>query len=258
MTDFSTRTTEGIRFAAEIIQNSTRGVVLSGAGISTPSGIPDFRSTGSGLWEKYDPFEVASLNAFRHHPDEFFTWLRPLAKTMISAEPNAAHYAIANLENRGYIHMVITQNIDGLHTKAGSQNVLEVHGTLNTLTCTSCYRQVSANQYKHSYLGRGEVPVCPDCNSVLKPDAILIGEQLPGRTFLNAKEASKACDMMLVVGSSLEMLPVAGLPMRAVENGAHLIIINQSPTYIDIRADVVIREDLALVIPEIAKEVMGE
>jgi NAD-dependent deacetylase len=93
---------------------------------------------------------------------------------------------------------------------------------------------------------------------VLKPDAILIGEQLPGRTFLNAKEASKACDMMLVVGSSLEMLPVAGLPMRAVENGAHLIIINQSPTYIDIRADVVIREDLALVIPEIAKEVMGE
>lgn len=177
---------------------------------------------------------------------------------MIAAEPNAAHFAVARLEEHGYIDTVITQNIDGLHTRAGSMNILAVHGTLDTLTCTSCYHQVSSQGYQDSYLHRGETPVCPDCNSVLKPDAILFGEQLPARTFMKAQEASKTCDMMMVVGSSLEVLPVAGLPMRAVDNGAHLIIINQTPTYIDVRADVVIREDLWLVVPEIVKEVLGE
>ena len=242
--------------AADIIRGSKQGVVLTGAGISTPSGIPDFRSKDSGLWERYDPFEVASLSSFRYHPEKFFDWLRSLAGEIMHAQPNSAHYGLYNLEQAGHISTIITQNIDGLHQRAGSKQVLEVHGGLSSLTCIGCFHQVSADGYKDAYLVRGEIPHCPDCNSILKPDIVLFGEQLPVHTWLRAQEASKKCDLMIVAGSSLEVLPVAGLPMRAIENGAHLIIINRSKTYLDIRADVVFSEDVAETIPLIAAEVL--
>lgn len=246
-----------VRYAAEIVRNSQRVVVLTGAGISTPSGIPDFRSPDSGLWEKHDPIEVASLSAFRYYPERFFAWLRSLASEIVKAQPNPAHLGIAALERAGYVKAVVTQNIDGLHQKAGSRDVLEVHGTLSTLTCIGCYRQVSSDAYIQQYLIDGALPYCPECNNLLKPDVVLFGEQLPIRTWLKAQEASKKCDLMIAAGSSLEVLPVAGLPMRALENGAHLIIINRSKTYLDVRADVVFSEDVAEVFPLVVTEVMG-
>lgn len=254
MTEFSHSTQMGIRCAADIIRNSQRGVVLTGAGISTPSGIPDFRSANTGIWEQFDPFEVASLTAFRYNPIRFYEWMRTLAQGIHQARPNPAHYGVAQLEEAGYIQTVITQNIDRLHHRAGSKNVLEVHGSMGSLTCTRCYHNVSSQGYLEAYLERNVIPRCPKCDSILKPDLVLMGEQLPSKTWLRAQEASKKCDLMIVAGSSLEVLPVAGLPMRALENGAHLILINHSSTYLDVRADVILHEDVAEIIPQIVAE----
>ncbi len=249
---------QGIRCAAEIIRGSQYAIALTGAGISTPSGIPDFRSPNSGLWERYDPFEVASLDVFRYHPEKFYNWMRPLARNIQLAQPNPAHFALARLQETGYLKAIITQNIDGLHQRAGSQKVLEVHGSLRTLTCVGCYHQREAAEFAEGYIERGEIPVCPQCKSMLKPDVVLFGEQLPARTWLQAKEIINLCDLMIVAGSSLEVLPIAGLPMRAVENGAHLIIINQTETYIDPRADVILSENVAITLPGIVQEVLGD
>ena len=238
-----------------MICSSKRVVVLSGAGISTPSGIPDFRSPNTGLWAKHDPLEVASLSAFRYHPERFFEWMRPLATLIYEARPNAAHYGLAKLEQKGHLQAVITQNIDVLHQRAGSQNVYEVHGSFATLTCVRCYKQVSSDDYMSSYLKLGEVPRCLACQGILKPDLVLFGEQLPAKTWLKAVELSKNSDLMIIAGSSLEVLPVAGLPMRALENGAHLILINHSETYLDVRADVVFHEDVDVIIPKIVEQV---
>lgn len=246
-----------IRCAADIIRSSRSTVVLTGAGISTPSGIPDFRSPNNGIWENYDPFEVASLSAFRYDPERFYGWLRGLASRMLDALPNPAHFSLARMEQAGIVHTIITQNIDSLHQRAGSRSVLEIHGSMSSMTCIGCYKTTDAAAYVGPYLERGEIPHC-DCGSVLKPDLVLMGEQLPVRTWLKAQEASTNCDLMIVAGSSLEVLPVAGLPMRAVENGAHLILINRSTTYLDVRADVVLHEDVAEVIPAIVDMVLEE
>jgi NAD-dependent deacetylase len=255
MSEYSYSTKMGIRCAADIIRNSQSGVVLTGAGVSTPSGIPDFRSANSGIWEQYDPFEVASLSAFRYNPVRFYEWMRALAFGIHAASPNPAHYGLAQLEEAGYLQTIITQNIDRLHQRAGSKNVLEVHGSMGSLTCTRCYRTVSSQGFMEAYLNDHVIPRCPSCSSILKPDLILMGEQLPAKTWLLAQEACKKCDLMIVAGSSLEVLPVAGLPMRALENGAHLILLNHSTTYLDVRADVVLHEDVAEIIPLIAAEV---
>lgn len=256
MVELSPATLSDIRSAADIIRSSRQGVVLSGAGVSTPSGIPDFRSTNSGLWERYDPAEVASLSSFRYQPAKFFDWIRPLVAQMVIAQPNPAHQSLVRLEAEGYLASTITQNIDGLHRRAGAKNVLEVHGSLETLSCTRCFARLSSAAYIAPFLEQGEIPHCPKCGGILKPNLILFGEQLPAKTWLLAQEASRKADMMIVAGSSLEVLPVAGLPMRALENGAHLIIINQSPTYLDLRADVVFRDDVVEILPRIVEEVI--
>jgi len=256
MGEISPNSAQGIRLAADILRGSKNAIVLTGAGISTHSGIADFRSSNNGLWTRFDPFEVASLTSFRHRPENFFSWMRPLALGIRDAQPNAAHTSLARLEKAGYIKTVITQNIDGLHQRSGSTNVLEVHGTLDTLTCGSCFQQVSSAGFLQPYLENGEIPCCPNCAGQLKPDVVLFGEQLPAQVWLKAQSVSKECDLMIVAGSSLEVLPVAGLPMRAVEHGAHLIIINQTQTYIDVRADVVFTEDVAVILPQIASEVL--
>jgi NAD-dependent deacetylase len=249
MAEPSASTKFGIRCATEIIRGSKKGVVLSGAGISTASGIPDFRSPDSGMWEHVNPMDVASLLAFRYQPENFYNWMRPLAIKIHQAQPNPAHLGLARLQQAGYIRSIVTQNIDGLHQRAGSEDVMEVHGSLQTLTCIGCYRQVPAGDYIEPYLEHGQMPRCSACGKLLKPDLVLFGEQLPVRTWLKAQEACKECDLMIVAGSSLEVLPAAGLPMRALENGAHLIIINQSHTYLDVRADVVFHENLAEIVP---------
>jgi NAD-dependent deacetylase len=258
MAELSDTTRMGIHSAADILRSSKSAVVLSGAGISTASGIPDFRSTDGGLWERYDPFDVASLASFRYNPERFFDWMHPLAMNISVAQPNIAHYGLARLEQAGWIKTIITQNIDALHQRAGSRHVIEIHGSMQALTCVRCYTQYPSSQYLPSYLEKMEIPYCPECGGVLKPNLVLFGEQLPSQAWLAAMQASKTCDVMIVVGSSLEVLPVAGLPMRAVENGAHLILINHNPTYIDVRADVVLNHDLTEIIPQLASEVLGE
>jgi NAD-dependent deacetylase len=250
------RTLQAIHSAAEIILKSKRGVVLSGAGISTSSGIPDFRSPQTGLWAKVEPLEVASFFTFRYDPIAFYRWLQPLAAQIFSAQPNPAHFAVTTLQNLGYIQTVITQNIDGLHQKAGSQNVLEVHGTFETMTCPTCFLKVISTPFIEAFLQDGTLPLCPNCGSILKPDVILFGEQMPYQPWQKAQKVSRHCDLMIVAGSSLEVLPVASLPMQAIENGAHLLIINRTPTYLDIRADVVFSDDVAVVLPMIVEEVL--
>jgi len=178
-------------------------------------------------------------------------------KRIVDAEPNPAHLALARLEQDGRIKRVITQNIDNLHQKAGSKIVTEMHGTLRTLSCTQCFKQVSSDGYMESFLERGEIPYCRDCQAVLKPDVILFGEQLPLQAWQEALQSSRNCDLMLVAGSSLEVMPVASLPLKAVENGAHLIIINHSPTYLAVRADIVVLEDVAEILPAITERVMN-
>jgi len=245
----------GIVCAADIIRASQRTVVLTGAGISTPSGIPDFRSPDSGLWERFDPFEVASLSTFRYEPLKFYEWLRSLAVTILNAAPNPAHLSLARLQELGFLQTIITQNIDALHQKAGAQHVLQIHGSLETATCSRCFSQHQAQQYISEYLSDWKVPKCPVCGGILKPDIVLMGEQLPVRIWLKAQEECRNCDLMIVVGSSLEVLPVAGLPMFALEKGAHLILVNYSTTYLDERADVVLHEDVADILPRIVAQV---
>lgn len=256
MTSFSRQTQTSIEYAAELLREAKHAVVLTGAGISTPSGIPDFRSEGTGLWSRDEPMEVASLNTFRTDPERFFVWFRPLAGQIFSAESNPAHVALAKLEKAGHIHSIITQNIDVLHHKAGSKNVIELHGTLRTLSCTQCFQQAGATNYLKAFIEQGELPRCPECNALMKPDVILFGEQLPQQAWYEAQRVSRQCDLMLVAGSSLEVMPVAGLPVQAIDRGAHLVILNNSPTYLSVRADVIIREDLADVIPAIAEQVL--
>jgi len=256
MNSFSSQTQNNIQFAADLIRQAKHAVMLTGAGLSTPSGIPDFRSTGTGLWSKDEPLEVASLSTFRTNPERFFAWFRPLASQIFYAKPNPAHIALAELEKSNHLKSIITQNIDTLHQKAGSKTVIEMHGTMQTLTCTQCYHQVNAEPYLAPFVETGEIPHCPKCNQILKPDVILFGEQLPQAAWMKAQKQARQSDLMLVAGSSLEVLPVAGLPMQTLDRGGHLIIINNAPTYINVRADVIFSEDVSTILPAITESVL--
>ncbi|RLD07346.1 MAG: RNA polymerase subunit sigma [Chloroflexota bacterium] len=248
---------EYINLAAELIRQAKHGVALTGAGISTSSGIPDFRSAGSGLWTRFLPMEVASLEAFRYHPQRFFEWLRPLASHMLNAQPNSAHKSLARLESEGYIKTVITQNIDTLHQRAGSSRVLEVHGTFGTLSCLGCYQQTEITQeILTAYVEKGIIPRCQNCGAILKPDVILFGEQLPAKTWKEARKAVGSCDLLFVIGSSLMVTPIADLPLKAMRKSASLIILNKTDTYLDGQADVVIHRDIAEILPKITQRVL--
>ncbi len=219
-------------------------VVLTGAGISTPSGIPDFRSPQGGLWQQADPLEVASLWGFHDDPGRFYRWLRPLARKMLDARPNPAHRALAQLEAAGHIRTVITQNIDSLHQAAGSLNVLELHGHVRTFSCLGCGRTEPADGHLAAVCAGQLPPPCAACGGLLKPDVILYGEPLPFDTLSAAQQAALACDFMLVVGTSLEVMPAADLPRLARRRGARLALINLTPTPLDAQMDVCIRTDV--------------
>jgi NAD-dependent protein deacetylase/lipoamidase len=251
MSDFG----EQIAHAAHLLRRSRYAVALTGAGVSTPSGIPDFRSARSGLWEKDDPLEVASLTAFRYHPERFYAWLRPLARTIYEAQPNPAHWALAALEGANCLKMLITQNIDLLHSRAGSTNVVEIHGSLREAVCGRCHRHWPGAPILERFIVNGAVPHCPDCGGVLKPDAVLMGEMLPERVISAAFAAAHACDVMLVAGTSLEVMPAARLPYEAATAGANLIIINRETTYLDERAEVLLPGDVADILPRLSAAV---
>jgi NAD-dependent deacetylase len=236
---------------AEAIAASRSIVAFTGAGISTPSGIPDFRSPSSGLWNDVDPLSVASIFGFRQNPEAFYRWVYPLAKVTLQAQPNAAHLALADLEARGLLKAVITQNIDTLHTRAGNTIVHELHGHLREVTCTHCFMVYPGEPIMARFLDDLRVPHCPHCNGVLKPNVILFGEQLPYRELAAAKEAARRADLMIVVGSSLEVAPASDLPLMALRNNAKLVVINLEATFIDPQAWMVIRGNAAEALPEI-------
>lgn len=248
-------TTQTDRIAGLVAQGE-RVVVLTGAGISTPSGIPDFRSPHVGLWQRVDPGVVASIEGFRRDPEGFYAWLRPLVQKIMLAEPNPAHRALAALERAGRVHTIVTQNIDGLHQKAGSRHVLELHGHLRQATCQRCHRQVPTVRLIDAFLARGEVPRCPQCTGILKPDIVLFGELLPAGVLQQAEDEARKCDLMWVVGSSLTVAPASLLPRIALGHGARLIVMNRTATDFDGFADVVLRGDVAEVLPTVAAAVV--
>jgi len=229
-------------------------VAFTGAGESTASGIPDFRSPKSGLWEKHNPMLVASIWAFRLNPKTFYDWIRPMADTLLAAKPNPAHTALASLEQMGYLKTIITQNIDNLHQRAGSLRVLELHGHMREATCIRCYKVVPVDPSLEQIIRDGKVPRCT-CGGVLKPNVILFGEQLPIQTLNQAMNEARRCDLMLVAGSSLEVTPAADIPFLAVENHARAIIVNLEPTAFDSYADVVLYGNVAALLPRLVEAV---
>jgi NAD-dependent deacetylase len=221
-------------------------VVLTGAGVSTESGIPDFRSV-SGIWADIDPLEVASIQAFRRDPVRVWAFYRERIHMLRDAEPNAAHDALAELERRGYVRAVVTQNIDTLHTRAGSREVVEVHGSIRSAVCMRCPRVEGADDVL-AQLERREAPLCVQCGEILKPDVTLFGELLPADAMEKATDLARTAELVLVVGSSLEVWPVAGLPLEA----RAFAIVNRGPTALDDRAllkiDAAAGETLAAVV----------
>jgi NAD-dependent deacetylase len=199
--------------------------VLTGAGISTESGIPDFRSP-SGIWAQYDPMEYATIDAFRRDPVKVWEFYLQRLGVLARAEPNEGHRALAELERRGFVRAVVTQNIDGLHQRAGSQNVIEVHGSIRTASCLECGERVPLEPVT-------EAPRCPRCGAILKPDVVMFGELLPLDAIDRAIELAQQAGLLLVVGSSLEVYPVAGLPQETVSAGGALAIVNRTPTPFD-------------------------
>ncbi|NHZ72254.1 MAG: NAD-dependent protein deacylase [Aquificales bacterium] len=236
----------------DILKDAKSVVALTGAGVSTGSGIPDFRSPESGLWDDADPMEVATIIAFKRNPQAFFNWIRPLIARIMTAQPNPAHMALAQMEKYGPLQGIITQNIDVLHTKAGSQTIYEVHGHMREATCMHCLETFQSTAILGHYLENGDIPRCPDCNGVLKPNVILFGEILPITIMNRAKRLTQECDVMIVAGSSLEVAPAGDLPMLAKYSGAQVIIINYGKTHLDYLADVVIHADVAEVLPQLA------
>jgi len=250
-------TPDTIQRTADLILSSSRIVVFTGAGISTPSGIPDFRSANKGLWTQSNPMEVASLTAFHHHPEIFFNWLRPLAAEIWKAAPNGAHYSLVELEKAGFLTAVITQNIDGLHQKAGSREVVEVHGSIGKLECERCQAVFPAEDFLVSFIQNGIIPICRHCSGILKPGIVLFEEMLPYPAWAKAVDHSQNADLFIVIGSSLEVTPAASLPLETLRRGARLVINTRSSTYLDSRADVVIHRDVAEVIPAITHLVLN-
>lgn len=205
-------------------------VVLTGAGISTESGIPDFRSP-TGIWADVDPLEVASIRAFHDDPERVWRFYAERIHLLGEAEPNAGHYALAELERRGLVRAIVTQNIDTLHSRAGSRDVVEVHGSIRSAQCLGCLWTEPADSVLEQ-LDVRPVPVCPHCGGPLKPGVTLFGELLPPGALERATELARMASLVLVVGSSLEVWPVAGLPLEA----RAFAIVNQGPTALDDQA----------------------
>ena len=213
-------------------------MVLTGAGISVPSGIPDFRSPGTGIWEKVNPMEVAHIDAFRRDPDRFWSFYSQRFTALRDKEPNGAHRAVAELERRGLVRGVITQNIDRLHKAAGSERVVEVHGSISHSVCLECGGRFELDRVVAMLEDADGAPECPACVSPLKPDVVLFGELLPAEAMAEAHALAAEADLMLCVGSSLEVHPVAGLPGVTNASGGRLAIVTQGPTPYDSAADV--------------------
>jgi NAD-dependent deacetylase len=229
---------------AELIREARSVVGLTGAGISVPSGIPDFRSPGTGLWTGVDPMEVAHIDVFRRDPERFWRFYGDRFQTLEDKEPNGAHRALAQLEQAGLVSAVITQNIDRLHAKAGSRDLVEVHGSIEHSSCQRCGARYPLAEVRSRQDSDGaQVPRC-DCGQPLKPDVILFGEYLPVAALTRAEQLASGADLMLCIGSSLEVYPVAQLPQMTLDAGGKVAVITQGPTAYDSRAAECCRGDV--------------
>ena len=219
-------------------------MVLTGAGISVPSGIPDFRTPGKGLWEKVEPMEVAHIDAWRRDPDRFWTFYGERFASLIDTRPNPAHKAVAELERRGAIRAVITQNIDRLHRLAGSERVIEVHGSIEFSRCMRCGGRVPLERVVEQLRSAGRAPECQACVAPLKPDVVLFGELLPDDAIAEAQRLAAEADLMICIGSSLTVYPVAGLPELTRRGGGRLALVTTGETPYDTDAEVKLEGDV--------------
>jgi NAD-dependent deacetylase len=241
-------TTREVERLAELLGQSRRAVALPGVGVSVPSGVPDFRTPETGLWANVDPMEVAHISVFEGDPERFWSYYRPRFQSLGDKEPNRAHEALAELERRGLIEGVITQNIDRLHRAAGSENVIEVHGSIETSSCMACATAFGLDEVDGLFDERG-VAICASCGGPVKPDVILFGEMLSLEAIERATELAEEADLMLCVGSSLAVHPVAGLPQLTLEGGGHLALVTKGETPYDgdaeLKLDGEVDEELA-------------
>ncbi len=243
---------EKIKQIAGLIKQSKKTLALTGAGISTESGIPDYRSPGTGLWEKLNPMKTASLSALRKDPAQFYSVNLERWAIYSNAKPNYAHYALAHLEKAGLLVGVITQNVDSLHKRAGSERVWEVHGHLRTFHCMSCHQKYPFQDVVQRFRSGENPPRCLKCSGVLRPDVVLFEDRM-NEDFFQATQVISGCQLLLVVGSSLTVYPVASLPGAAKQ----VVIINRTPTPWDETAAVVVNETAGKVFRDIMFE-LGE
>jgi NAD-dependent deacetylase len=248
---------EEIERLAQLIIESKKTVVFTGAGISTESGIPDFRSPG-GIWSRYDP-EDFTIQKFLSSPEARKTiWKMSTESGLLTeAVPNPAHYATAKLHQLGKLDCVITQNIDNLHQKAGvpDDKVFELHGNMGWVVCLNCHRRFPMPEVLQKIKEGIEVPDCPECQGILKPDAVFFGEALPQETLQEAIRRSRKCDLFIVIGSTLVIYPAAYIPTYAAEAGAKLAIVNLTPTPFDHYAAVVIQGKAGEIMSKVMEKV---
>jgi NAD-dependent deacetylase len=229
---------------AELLRSARQAVALTGAGISVPSGIPDFRSPGTGLWENVDPMEVAHIEVFRADPERFWHFYGHRFASLRDKLANGAHRALVELERRGLLKAVITQNIDGLHEQAGTLDLIEVHGSIGHSSCQDCGAAYDLGVVRERLTAAGDgVPRC-DCGEPLKPDVVLFGELLPEAAMARASALAATSDLLLCVGSSLEVYPVAQLPQLTLAAGGRLALVTKGPTPYDDAAAVKLDGDV--------------
>jgi len=220
---------------AELLRTHQPCVALTGAGISTESGIPDFRSA-TGIWAQVDPMEVAHIDAFLADPAKVWDFYAKRLDVVAAAEPNDGHRALADLEERGWLAAVITQNVDGLHERAGTRELVEVHGSLDAACCLRCGATVTRDELAELL----PLPECPECGRILKPGVVMFGEYLPEAALAKARRLAGEAQLLLAIGSTLEVYPVAALPEETLAGGGALAIVNRGSTPWDERAEVVL------------------
>lgn len=240
----------------ELIRRRQPCVVLTGAGVSTESGIPDFRSP-TGLWATFDPLEYGSIEAFRRDPRKVWSFYKPRIGMLTEAEPNPAHLALAELQRLGFVEALVTQNIDRLHERAGSTDVVEVHGSIRTSSCLECGEQYGLERVLE-LLAEADAPACPACDEILKPGVVFFGELLPPAEIERAFELARRARLLLVVGSALEVQPVAGLPQETLDAGGDLAIVNRGPTPFDAQASLRVEGSAGEVLPAVVAQLRGQ
>ncbi|AWR98219.1 NAD-dependent protein deacylase [Acidianus sulfidivorans JP7] len=241
---------DNVEYVANLLLSSTYGIAFTGAGISTASGIPDFRGP-NGLWKKY-PQELSSIDYLKRDPKGFWDFYSTRMRRLFDAEPNPAHKALAELERIGLIKAIITQNIDGLHQKAGSKNVIELHGTMQRSYCMSCYKEYDSLVVL-KMIDEGKNPPKCECGGIIRPNVVLFGE--PVTRMMEAQEIAMEADLVLAIGSSLTVYPANLIPQIVKERGGSLIIINNEETPLDSVADLVLNEQAEVILPLIVNKI---